>query len=131
MGVQIHDHPIHNPSRSSRYQKQASDSGIIVHSDGKSLSTAFSPGGPKDDTMSGATDGLGHAGARPAYTSRNGQAIFSDSVQRLERSQQLPGFQQAAIKHRNDTEGSEAPHGSGSSSYERLRERSEWQSGAK
>lgn len=126
MGVQINDHPIHNPTRSSRYLKQASDSGIIVHSDGKSLSTAFSPGGdPKDETLSGATDGIGHQGARPVFTSRNGQGIFSDSAQMLERSQQQPSFQHGAVKTHNNTEGSEGAHGSGSSSYERLRERSD------
>ena len=67
LGVEVSDHPIHNVSRSPRYKKQASDSGIILNTtDGKSYSTAFSPAGDiKDDSMSRATDGVGPSGAGP------------------------------------------------------------------
>lgn len=57
-GVEINDQPIRSPSRSPRYKKQGSDSGIFMNTDGKSISTAFSPAAMdlKDDSLSRLTE---------------------------------------------------------------------------
>ena len=84
-GVHIDDQPIHSPNRGSRYEKQTSDTGVIINSEIKSHgSTTFSPLNYKDESMSGHTEmitpGVLH---RPIVSPPGRQILFSESTQQI------------------------------------------------